>query len=179
MTTFNTDTTETALPLDLTVNQFSVGGVTGLVPTVAVRLAATGTPQYLDWASNTVKTSGWTTKYQNMTEIERGHYQQLLNISVLSLAVGVKLIAEYAAVVGGVTYTSSDTVLVNNIASQVTLLRQIGKNKLVELSGNPGTLTLYADDTVTVLETWTLTDENGNAVLPAIGTPARRSAGIP
>ena len=114
-----------------------------------------------------------------MTEIERGHYQQLLNVSALAVAAGMKFIAEYTAVVGGVPYTSDETIQVNNVAQQVTFLRKVGKNKLSEVSGNPGSLTLFDDDGVTPLTTWTLLDESGNAVLPAAGTPARRGSGTP
>ena len=52
-------------------------------------------------------------------------------------------------------------------------------NRLEEKSGYRGSLTLYDDDDVTVIETWELLDEAGGPVLPAIGTPAKRSAASP
>jgi hypothetical protein len=180
MSTIQTDNTETALPLELTINVVPGGGLTGLTPTVALRLTATGTPSYLDFATNTFKTSGWTTKYQTMSEIERGHYQYLANISALGLAVGTKLSAEYHFDSGtGLTGDGQDIVVINNTAAQVTFLRKVAKNRLEETSGNPGTLVLYDDDGATPLETWSLRDETGGAVNPATGTPAKRSAATP
>jgi len=38
------ETSETALPLDLTVDQLSSGGVVGLAPTVSVRNVSAGSP---------------------------------------------------------------------------------------------------------------------------------------
>jgi hypothetical protein len=178
--TIQTDTTEIALPLELSISQYGVGGVTGQAPTVAIRLAAAGTPSYLDWGSSTFKTSGWATKYQVMSEIERGHYQQMLNVSTLALTANTKLIAEFA-VTGAfpILGVAQEEIYVNNVTSQVTLLRKVAKNRLEETSGNPGHLVLYDDDNVTAIETWSITDETGGAVLPAVGTPSKRSAGTP
>lgn len=86
---------DTSVPLILTIEKEGVGGVTGKSPTVALRNAA-GTTSYLDWNDNTFKTSGWTTKYASMTEVERGHYQRILNSSLVSAIVaGFKVAAEY------------------------------------------------------------------------------------
>lgn len=170
------EVTETALPLELTVDKLGVGGVTGLSPTVAVRNAST-VNSYLDFSDLAFKTSGWTTKYASMSEVERGHYQRLLNVSALSLAVGFRLVAEYHADNGsGVIGDDLDLFLVTNKRANTELLRQALTNRLEEVSGSPGTLKLYADDATTVIKTWTLKDEFGNAVNPAIGTPARRGA---
>lgn len=90
----------TAVPLDLVLDQEGVGGVTGKAPTVAVRDAATLT-RYLDWADATFKTSGWTTKYGAMTEVERGIYRRLLDASALGLTPGFRASAEYHVDDGG------------------------------------------------------------------------------
>lgn len=92
---------DTSVPLDYTITRPGVGGVTGQSPTVAIRKgSSTGT--YLDFSDATFKTSGWTTKYASLTEIERGHYQRILDLSAITegataatLAVGEVLVAEY------------------------------------------------------------------------------------
>lgn len=70
----------TGVPLAVTIDREGTGGVTGLVPTVALRNART-VNSYLDFGDGTFKTSGWATKYATMTEIERGHYQRLVDFS--------------------------------------------------------------------------------------------------
>lgn len=89
------EVTETVVPLDLSISKDTVGGMTGLAPTVALRNAA-GTTSYLDWNDNTFKTSGWTTKYASMTEVERGHYQRILDpTAVAAIVPGFTTVAEY------------------------------------------------------------------------------------
>lgn len=180
--TLHANRTDTEFPLELVVDDLFTGGVTGLVPTVAVRLVGTTSPPfYLDWFDQTFKQVGWTLKYAPMFAIEFGIYQRFLDITTLLPVVplGTYLSAEYRVSSGGVLGEDQDLICVDDLTSQVTFLRMVAKNKLHEASGNPGTLILYADDGVTVHTTWTLLDETGGPVLPAIGTPARRSAGLP
>lgn len=93
------------VPLVLTVDQEGVGGVTGLSPTVALRDATT-LNSYLDFADGTFKTGAWTTKYQSLSEVERGHYQLLFDAGAVgAIAAGTILAAEYrvdngAAIIG-------------------------------------------------------------------------------
>lgn len=54
-------------------------------------------------------------------------------------------------------------------------LRRVAFNRLEEKSGTPGTFILYADDDINPYAEMTLLDEDGNAVLPQVGSPARRS----
>lgn len=85
----------TVVPLVLTIEQEGVGGVTGKSPTVALRNAST-TNSYLDWADNTFKVAGWTTKYASMSEVERGHYQRVFNSSlVAAIADGTVVSVEF------------------------------------------------------------------------------------
>lgn len=84
---------DTLVPLMLTVEEPGAGGVTGLVPTVAVRRTSDGF--YLDWDDNTFKSSGWVTKYGDMTEIERGHYYRNLNAAAALAVQGDRWAAEY------------------------------------------------------------------------------------
>lgn len=85
----------TNAPFTLTIDQEGVGGVTGQAPTLAMRNATT-TNSYLDWSDLTFKTSGWTTKYIAMTEVERGHYTFLVNLSIITgITVGSILSMEY------------------------------------------------------------------------------------
>ncbi len=172
----DTDTTETSLPLELVVDQLGVGGVTGLSPTVAIRLVGAPTLTYLDWDDYTFKTSGWSTQFQIMTEIGNGTYQQLLNVSaVVDVLVGMWFVAEYSASSGSNSGVDNDTIHVNQVMSQTTFLRKFATNRLDEAHGDPGTLTLYDDDALTEIAQWNLLDEEGNAIEPTIGTPARRS----
>jgi len=168
-------TTMTAAPLDLTVDR--QGGVTGLAPTVALRDTATN--GYLDWADATFKTSGWATRYAAMSAVERGHYQLTLNLSATPAVVaGMVLVAEYHVDNGAdVVGDAHDYVAVEaNQTADIALMRKALTNRLEETSGNPGVLRLYDDDGSTVLKTWPLCDEGGGAVLPAVGTAARRDS---
>ncbi len=57
-------------------------------------------------------------------------------------------------------------------------LRMMATNRLAEVPGAPGTLTVYDDDGATAFLTYNLTDFNGNLVLGVAGAPARRAAGV-
>jgi hypothetical protein len=167
---------DSAAPLDLTIDKEGVGGVTGKAPTVAIRDGAT-TNSYLDFNDNIFKTVGWTTKYSSMAEVERGHYQKTFNVSVLSLSEGDILVAEYHVDDGAdVIGDALDVVIIASNAADLSLLRKQITNRLESASGNPGTLILYDDDGSTPFKTWELRDETGGAVLPAVGSPARRGA---
>ena len=172
---------ETALPLELNVSELGVGGLTGLSPTVAVRNISAGTPaRYLDWSDGTFKTSGWTTKYSVLSEVERGTYQRTLNVAALSLAAGTKLSAEYHVdtVVAGLGDDAEVFELVAPVSSADTVLLRKGlTNRMEETPGNPGQITLYDDDGTTPLLRWPLRDVSGGAVTATAGTPARRGAG--
>jgi hypothetical protein len=172
------EVTETALPLELVVDQLGLGPVTGLSPTVAVRNISLGFPwSYLDWSDMTFKTSGWTTKNQVMTEVGGGFYQQILDVAALTLPDGTYFSAEYNVNNGmGIAGADMDTFEVVEVQGQVNLLRQGLTNRLWEAPGNPGTLVLYADDGVTPLLEWSLTDTSGGGVVASPGAPARRSA---
>jgi hypothetical protein len=168
---------ETALPLELTIVRQNTGGITGLSPTVAVRNAAT-VNSYLDFADNTFKTVGWTTKYALMTEVERGHYLRLLNVAVLGLLVGAKLSFEYHFDDGGgFSGDDADLGLVTRKLLDTSLTRKYSTNKMVVTSGLPGKLTVFDDDNATVLKQHNLLDETSGAILPAIGTPSNRGVG--
>lgn len=176
------ETNSTAAPLEMTFNLLNVGGVQGATVTVAIRLIdSSSPPYYLDWISMTFKQAGWATKYQPMTDIERGHYQQLLDVATLALIAGQALNAEYHAVdpMTGFVADGADLLLITNQYQEINYLRKVAKNRLWEAPGNPGTLVLYDDDGVTPLTTWQLLDDQGGPVLPGIGTPGRRSAGTP
>ena len=84
-----------AASLDLTVEKEGVGGLTGLDPTVALR-DASSTDSYFDWSDSSFKTSGWTTKYATMEEVERGHYRLSLDLTVTpAIMEGMTVVAEY------------------------------------------------------------------------------------
>jgi len=167
------EVTDTAVPLDVTI--VKQGGVTGASPTVALRDGAT-TNSYLDWSDNTFKTSGWGSKYASLTEVERGHYQRLLNLTLISgLTPGKALVAEFAVVDGGATWGDHDILLLTDTGMTVTLLRKMATNRFEESAGNPGSITLYDDDSTTPLLSWQLRDSTGGAVIANVGAPAKRS----
>lgn len=190
MGTFQVETSDTAIPLDLLVTDAG-SGVTGLSPTVKLRRVATGAAQYLDWADMTFKTSGWTTLNGAMTEIGGGLYERIFSLAALSLAAGVKLSAEYAATVGSSVGNDQDTLLVvrtgadassaasgaSAAAVAATISRKYNTNRKAAASGNPGQLIVYDDDGVTPFRTHVVTDETGSAITPAAGVPARVGAG--
>jgi len=69
---------DTLFPIDVAVD--STGGVTGLSITAALRDPNDNT-SYLDWSDLTFKTSGWTTKFQSLTEYGSGFYGTNLDVS--------------------------------------------------------------------------------------------------
>jgi hypothetical protein len=170
----------TSFPLTLVVNRAGVGGVTGLVPTVALRRGDLPA-QYLDWSDLTFKTSGWTTKYGTLAEVERGHYQRMLSLSAIGAAVDSSYVAQFSVNNGGdVRGEAEDVILVvPRVSTDVTLLRKALTNRMEETPGNPGQLTLFDDDGFTVLARWELRDVTGNSIISTVGTPARRSALLP
>lgn len=160
-------------PLELSVVQ-SGSGVPGLTATVAIRQGGT-TNSYLDWADNTFKTSGWTTKNEPMADLGTGVYQAAIDVAALGFTplTGLprELVAEYSIVgysgVGGIDY-----IIVSELRPDAKTSRQFNTNKLAALA--PGVLTLYADDGVTVQSTQPLTDATGGAVSNTPGSPQVR-----
>ncbi len=97
--------------------------------------------------------------------------------SVLDLHERIQIVKSIHDVPGKVwDEAASSHITAGSLGELLTLLRQLGFNKIVETAGNPGTLELYADDGVTVLKTFTLTDAVGGAVTAQTGAPARRGA---
>jgi hypothetical protein len=154
-------------PLTLTVNQD--GGVTGLSPTAAVRRGT----DYLDWADNTFKAAGWTTRKQVMTELGDGHYTLSLNLGTINAAPGDQLAIEYNTESAAVPGVTNETL---TVARDTDLLRKLATNRIEEFAGNPGQLILFDDNGVTPLKTWQLRDGTGGATALSVGAPAKRSA---
>jgi hypothetical protein len=178
MGTLEADYNDDSFPLELIVDQLNVGGVPGLSCTVAIRLFPS-TTLYLDWTTNTFKAAGWGIKFQAMTDLGTGVYQQILNVAALGFntltPLPVKLIAEYNSAGVGTSGLASDTIFVSELRPDAETSRQYQSNRLEALGGLPGTLTLYEDDGVTVKSVQNLLDYAGNAVINTPGTPAKRS----
>jgi hypothetical protein len=82
-------------PLVLTLEREDEGGITGAVPTFAVRDATT-LDSYLDFDDFTFKSSGWGTKYEPLTEVESGDYTYWMNLNAMtSISIGDILSVEY------------------------------------------------------------------------------------
>jgi hypothetical protein len=117
----------TRVPLTLTIDREGVGGISGLVPTVAIRRGSTA-GSYLDWGDNSFKTSGWTQKYATLTESERGTYDRNLDLAVVPGApAGTVLIAEYHVDDGGeVQGDDHDVVVIVSTQTDLDFVRKLG-----------------------------------------------------
>lgn len=73
---------------------------------------------------------------------------------------------------------SGNTAKVTEAGGQLSFIRKILDNRQEGAPGNPGTLILWDDDTVTPLRSWTLLDAAGGAITAATGAPARRTQGV-
>jgi hypothetical protein len=92
---------DTAVPLELSIDQEGVGGVIGQSPTVAIR-RGDSTTLYFDWSDGTFKAAAWGTQYATMTEVQRGHYVRLLDPSTSAgILVGQILLVEFRVDDGG------------------------------------------------------------------------------
>jgi len=172
------DKSSTSVPLDLTIEQEAVGGVTGKSPTVALRDATT-LNSYLDWADNTFKLVGWTLKNAPLTEVEDGHYQRSLNLAILSPAAdaGSVYAAQYHVDDGAdVKGVALDIVIAEEQNTDLSLIRKSITNRMEEFPGNPGHLILFDDDGFTQLKNWELRDATGGGVVATVGSPAKRAA---
>ncbi len=174
------DKTVAFLPLVLDVNQNGIGGATSQTSTVAIRDAST-INFYLDWTTGTFMNAGWVLKDAPMTSIGNGIYQRNLPMAATAgITIGLFFVAEYTTT-GPVVGIAQEVYQVVNAAAvnaDITLLRKQITNRIEEAPGAPGSLVLYDDDSVTPILTWQLRDESGGAVLPAVGTPARRTKAV-
>lgn len=125
----------TQAPFNLTIDQEGVGGVTGKVPTIAFRRATT-LNSYLDWSDLSFKTSGWTTKYATMTEVERGHYTSFVDLSTIAgISVGSIISVEYHVDDGGtVIGDDQETLLV------VETIMEIATDTAIEVANSGASL---------------------------------------
>ena len=171
------DKSVASFPLVLVVNQPGFGGVAGQTSTVAIRNAATAN-SYLDWNTGLFATSGWGLKDGPMADIGNGIYQRnLLLASAGGISAGMLFVVEYTTT-GVVVGIDQEVYQVTRDVGDLALLRKLATNRLEEVGGNPGTVTLYDDDGVTALMTWSLRDAVGGPVVDSPGAPARRGAGV-
>lgn len=166
----------TALPLSLNLQREGVGGIPGQHPTVRVRKGST-VDSYLDFADNTFKLGGWSLKDAPLTEVGDGHYQRVLNLSVLPVVYNDVLVAEYDVNDGlDVVGSAADLLIVTEYGADLAVVRKSVTNRLETFPGNPGTLILFDDDGTTVLGRWELRDSAGGGIIATAATPAKRSA---
>jgi hypothetical protein len=175
---------DATIPLELTIEQEGVGGVTGQLPSVRIRDAST-TNSFLDWNDNTFKTVGWTELDHLLNEVGDGHYTEVLSLSAINAVVGNIFVAQYTLNGGGfLVGDAHDVILVGQQAlaamaqavADVSLIRKSVTNRMEEFPGTPGTLILWDDDGTTPLIQWTLRDAAGGGVVATVGCPAKRSA---
>lgn len=171
------------VPLELTIEQEGVGGVTGQLPSVRLRDAST-LDSFLDWGDNTFKTAGWGTKDQLLDEVGDGHYTLSLSLATIGAIVGNVFVAQYTVNDGGdVIGDDHDVILVGQQAlsdmaallADTELIRKSITNRFEEFPGTPGRIILWDDDGVTPILEWEVRDAAGNGVVASVGCPAKRS----
>jgi hypothetical protein len=104
--------TATAVPLSLAMSR-ATGGVAGLSPVVAIRDGASLT-SWLDFADNTFKAAGWTTRQASMTDLTGGFYGRTLSLAAITNlpAATDHLVAEYAVTAGSLRGVSVEVVTI-------------------------------------------------------------------
>jgi hypothetical protein len=127
----------TLAPLILTLESEGVGGITGQVPTIAIRRATT-IDSYLDFQGYTFKSAGWLEKYEPMTEVESGDYTYFLNLNDINeIVIGDILSIEYYYDDNGVVRRDQETLLVVESILQIptdtaTLISVLGGNLTID-----------------------------------------------
>jgi hypothetical protein len=111
--------TDTAISLDLTVEQEGQGGVSGLTPTVAIR-RSDDSSLYLDFDDFSFKSAGWVEKYADMVHTERGQYTYTLDITAVpDMLPGDYFSVEYHVDESGVVGDARDRLMVVTNLSDV------------------------------------------------------------
>lgn len=168
------------VPLELTIEQEGVGGVTGKSPTVRVRDATT-VNSYLDFGDNTFKTGAWITQNASLSEVGRGHYTRSLDLGLITaLSLGNVLVAEYFVNDGGdVVGEDHDLIVIGQeTLFNSTIVRKAVTNRQEEFSGSPGRIILFEDNGVTKAIEQELRDEAGGGIVTTVGSPAKRTASV-
>ena len=159
------------LKLLLYINQAETGGIDGLTPVFAIRNGF----QYLDFNDNQFKASGWVQRTASMVGRGAGVYDGEVP-ALPSLTHGTFLMAEYHADNGlGLVVNGVDAIYVDRSFENSEITRKFATNRMEMGAGNPGILTLYDDDGITVLKQFELRDFNGGPVVGVPFIPARRT----
>jgi hypothetical protein len=129
--TISAEASDSAVPLNLTVNFGTSGGVAGLTAVVALRDGAT-TDSYLDFSDNTFKTSGWVTRQTPAAEVDPvlspGVYQYVLNLAAINAVVGTRYVVEWD-VTGAYEANASEDILA--VKSLYAVASEQGLNEAV------------------------------------------------
>jgi hypothetical protein len=130
--------------------------VTGQTPTVAIRRPSDNF--FLDFADNTFKASGWTTKNQALTEITgqpeaAGVYRFLWN-SALSVTEAVKLALQFTWVDGANTRLFAEDLDL----TEEDLADKILVNKM-DYDTATNTLRIYNKAGNSIIKSWVITDK--------------------
>jgi hypothetical protein len=171
------------LVLHLTVEREDVGGVTGLVPVVAIRLDGTlpvpVSLLYLDWSDGTWKASGWSVREAPMAEVSAalapGVYRRALAALPAGTAPGARLCVEFRVQDGSVLRRATEEYVARETVGQVGWVHAVHHNRQEATPGSPGSLVVYRPDGVTPWKSAELRDYVGAGVAGATGIPARRS----
>jgi hypothetical protein len=178
--TIPVERTRTDVPLEFLVSKDGAG-VAGLTVVVAVRDAATP-DSYLDFADDTYKSSGWTTRQAAMTDLSGGLYRRALDLSAITNlpAATRELTIEYEATgaesalgVENLKLTEFDA-----LAAEVAAIFDHHNNRLfIDFTPTPAELVLRNRADTADLHRWPLTTRNGEKVQTQIGVQVER--GVP
>ncbi len=184
----------------IVVDYYQPNGTLITGATVQWSVTRTSDGYQYNFGTNTFASSGGTTTA--MSESPSGHYASSWNTALItnanpadsyivivydvtnsrvvaSFELRVRAVAMLAATLPAAVWATvissyGTYAQIGTAAGVLYALKIIGLNKMVEVAGNPGSLTLYQDNGVTPYATMTLADPSGAAVVAAPGEPAQR-----
>jgi len=133
----------------------------------------------VNWATATgfALATDLATAQSTLTAIQGSGWGSGDNLHAINAAIAaLPSVSATASAIWGASLSSySDRTLAGGA---LRAIRMLSFNRLEEAPGNPGTLTLYADDASTVFVTFNITDYQGAALVGLAGQPARRTAAV-
>lgn len=106
-------------------------------------------------------------------------FDSLPTAAEVAAAVAAPTVAQIADAVWDESASSHSTAgSMGAKANLIELLRKVATNRVEESPGNPGKLIVYDDDGTTKILEFNLLDNSDGAIVPTVGTPAKRSENI-
>lgn len=168
------DSSEVPLTLSVTKD----GGVAGLTVKVAIRDGATD-DSYLDFADDTFKTSGHTTREATLTDISGGFYALTGGLDVSAItnlpAATFLLVAEYE-VSGAEQGVANDVIVLTQTEENIEFLVSTFLHRL-RVNIDTQKLELFNLAGTAIIQSWPLTTKGGELVSTQFGVQVER--GVP